>query len=211
MRRMVIIAFIVVSFLVVFYGILTLPPTIPIHFDMNGNPDSYGSKFTLLILPIVALLTYLGVPIIFKIDPYAKKIEPRKFVLLAIRDILVIFFSVVSIVAVLGAQRGYLFPNLMAALVSALLMVIGNYMPRLPHNWFVGIRTPWTLVSEHVWRRTHRVFGVAFFLLGLLMLVFSFISIEIWLWIMISGIILITIGAFLYSYLIYRQEVKANS
>ncbi len=211
MRRLVILAFLVVSFLVTIYGIIVLPSTIPIHFDASGNPDDYGSKFVLLLLPIAALLTYAGVPLIFKIDPYADKIEPRKFVLLAIRDILVIFFSAVSIIAVIGAFTGRISPNLIAVLVSALIIVIGNYLPRLPHNWFVGIRTPWTLVDERVWRETHRVFGVAFFLLGIVMLIVSFISIELWLWITIGGTLLITVAAFLYSYFAYKRHLESNS
>ncbi len=211
MRRAVVMGFILISFLVVIYGTITLPSTIPIHFDMSGNPDDYGSKFVLLLLPVAALLTYVGIPLIFRIDPYADKIEPRKFVLLAIRDVMVVFFSVISIIAVVGAYRGHISPNLIAVLVSSLIVVIGNYMPRLPHNWFVGIRTPWTLVDERIWRRTHRVFGVAFFLLGIVMLIVSFISMELWLWITIGGTLLITVAAFVYSYFAYRGLLKGDS
>ncbi len=211
MRRVVILIFLVVSFLVAIYGIIVLPSTIPTHFDASGNPDDYGSKFVLLLFPIAALLTYVGIPLIFRIDPYADEIEPRKFALLVVRDIMVIFFSAVSVIAVMGAFTGRIPPNLIAVLVSALFVVMGNYLPRLPRNWFVGIRTPWTLVDERVWRRTHRVFGVSFFLLGIVMLVVSFFSIGLWLWITICGVALITVGAFLYSYIAYRRLVEGNS
>ena len=67
-------------------------------------------------------------------------------------------------------------PMLIPVGVGLLLMVIGNLMPRMRPNWFMGIRTPWTLASESVWRKTHRLGGYCFMAMGVLMVAIGFVA-----------------------------------
>ena len=87
----------------------------------------------------------------------------------------------------LSAAIGYEFikvDNGVKLIIAVLFTVIGNLMPKFKHNYFIGIKTPWTLASEEVWFATHRLGGKLWFYGGLIMIIFSFIPGAV-----VSGII----------------------
>lgn len=92
--------------------------------------------------------------------------------------------------------------------VGILFMIIGNYMGKIKTNWFMGIRTPWTLSSEEAWNKTHRLGGKLFMLSGLLIAIDGFLPLNYRMPIFILAISIILIGTFLGSYLIYLKTKK---
>src|SRR5438477_258607 len=96
-----------------------------------------------------------------------------------------------------------------AAGAGVLLVVLGNFMGKVTRNFFVGIRTPWTLASEEVWLRTHRFGGRLFVLAGLVLLVSAFLGGG---WVVASiAIGLAAVLSVVYSYLIYRRVEGVES
>jgi uncharacterized membrane protein len=85
---------------------------------------------------------------------------------------------------------------------------MGNYMGKLKPNWFVGIRTPWTLSSETVWNKTHRFGGKVFMLGGLIMIITSIAPMSWRLPLFIADIIVLMLGTVGYSYFVYLKEKK---
>jgi len=93
-------------------------------------------------------------------------------------------------------------------LIGALMIVIGNSMGKLKNNWFIGIKTPWTLSSENVWNRTHRFGGWLFVLWGLALMVSWAFPEATGIAILFSGVFLVAFGSFFYSWWEYRKEMK---
>jgi uncharacterized membrane protein len=121
----------------------------------------------------------------------------------------IVAFLIALHVAALGVALGW--PIRLERLVlpgaGLLLIVIGNILPRARQNWFFGIRTPWTLSSERVWERTHRVGGYLMIVLGAMLVVAGFMS-EGWakLVIVVAAPVILTLGTFGYSYFLWRHE-----
>lgn len=93
-------------------------------------------------------------------------------------------------------------------LIGALFIIIGNYMGKIKYNWFMGIKTPWTLSSEKVWNKTHRLSGWLFILLGIIVIATPYLPDQVGLIVFFTSIIVVVAGSFAYSYYLYRIEKK---
>lgn len=188
-----------------------LPATVAMHFDINGQPNRFGNKSELiwgvLIMVFTAAGLYLLLKNIHKIDPKKSakfSTESMNKIALAI----VIFFTGLNILIVYSAVNGELaFHNLMLPFLGLFFAYLGNVMYSVKQNYFVGIRTPWTLESEDVWRKTHQLGGKLWFAGGLLIAIVTLLlnntaSFTFFL----SVIIFITIVPVVYSYMLFKKE-----
>lgn len=134
------------------------PETVAIHFDAAGNPNGYAGKaMGLLGVPAINLGIYFLMIILPRIDPAKKNyvlFEDKLWIIrLAIHALLTFIACLLFSYAL-----GYAFNmgKFIFYPVLLVLLILGNYMGNIRTNYFVGIRTPWTLANETVWRRTHR-------------------------------------------------------
>jgi uncharacterized membrane protein len=188
-----------------------LPPRVPMHWNVSGQPDGYSSR---LVAAVMLPLLILGLRGLFEVLP---RIDPRgesyrKFAgtySLLVNGLLV--FTGVLHLAVLGYALGapVRMDRVAAAGLGVLLIVIGNYITRVQPNWFVGIRTPWTLSSERVWHRTHRVGGWIFVAGGLLIVLTVFVPAGAALPILIGTVAMVVIVPTVLSYLWWKRERDA--
>ncbi|CAG9614055.1 Immunity protein SdpI [Bacillus rhizoplanae] len=93
-------------------------------------------------------------------------------------------------------------------IVGILFLVIGNYLPQCKPNFFVGIRTPWTLSNEEVWRKTHRFSGKVFIVLGIIMCLSIFAPVTWKSYIVLTTVLAGVVITMLYSYFAYKKEMK---
>lgn len=153
----------------------SLPDEVPLHFGADGQPDRWGSKSTLIYLPgLLPLGIYLLMKVIPLIDP-KNSIQKmgNKYHILSL--FLVGFMTVVAfLVITLGLGKSISTLPTIPALIGVLFIVLGNYMQSIKPNYFLGIRTPWTLESDVVWRKTHRLGGRLFMGGGILMVLVAF-------------------------------------
>lgn len=114
------------------------------------------------------------------------------------------FVLVIGLTTLL-AGAGFALPVPKVALLGAgaLLMVLGNYMGKLRRNFFIGIRTPWTIASEATWERTHRLGGKLFALAGVMVLLITAFGGPFWL--SIACILAVALMLVVYSFLVYRR------
>lgn len=173
--------------------------------------DRYGSKWELNLIPILLpLLIYAILTIVPLIDPQ-KKLNKMGKKLQAIKVILTIFMSILALVIIYYAKnQSFANPNYILLLVGVLYIILGNYFQAIKANYFIGIRTPWTLESEAVWKETHKIGGKIWFVGGILIVLSSLILDEqanLILFLIVTGII--TIIPMVYSYVLYRKEKKA--
>lgn len=182
-----------------------MPAHVPSHWNAAGQVNGWMSPFwavavwPLLMAGTGALLLVLPAisPRRFEIKPFAHTYE---VLLLAVEA----FLLVVGVCAMLaGAGYAVPIPRVVTLAVGALLVVLGNYMGKLRRNFFVGIRTPWTLANDEVWARTHRLAGWLFVVAGLLIVIVGIAALPVgWL---IGIVVTVAVIVYVYSYLIYRR------
>ena len=180
-----------------------LPAQVPIHFDLNGEPDNYSSKAVAgFLFPCLLAAFNLFVHFIMNADP--KKQNANKIIKLVGFWI----FPVVSLITVpitLFKGLGYNLPvvAICTALTGLLFLIIGNYLPKSRQSYTVGIRLPWTLDNEENWNKTHRFAGFVWVLGGLAIIINAFIaSFNILIIVTVLAVVL----PIVYSYLLYRKQ-----
>lgn len=189
-----------------------LPARIPTHWDLHGSPNGWGGPASAFLFPAVAT----GLAALFAVLP---RIDPRRAHWRAfseevgvIANVLVLFIGWIE-VAALGASIGWHidFRRSMLAGVGVLLAVIGNYLPRIRSNWWIGIRTPWTLESERVWRDTHRVAGRTFVAGGVVAAAGALLPELLGTAVMVVALLVTSIVPVVYSYLAWRRETAGRA
>lgn len=189
-----------------------LPGTIPIHWNASGEVDGWAARWPAAFLsPATATGIWLLMLFLPRIDPkrasYAKFRETYWLIVN-----LVVLFLAATEVATLGAALGWEIdmPAVTMASVGVLFLVLGNYLPRVRPNWWMGVRTPWTLSSDRVWRETHRVAGWTFAIAGIALLLAALLPSGVHLWV-IGGVVLLTVAVpVIHSYRLWRRESAAT-
>lgn len=185
-----------------------LPEQVPVHWNAYNEIDGWAGKGSALLmglLPLLMLLLFIAVP---KIDPKKENFVKHAGVYQMFAEMMTVFMGGVSWMVPLGALGIELPVGLLLNLLLGLIFVmLGNQMPRIRFNYSFGIRTPWTLASETVWKKTHRLCGFVFVLSGLVMMVSGFFTG----WVAMVGVILLLVGCVagsVYSWWLYEKEQK---
>jgi uncharacterized membrane protein len=146
-----------------------LPEKVPMHWNGSGEIDRYGDKKELvLMLFLLTGITYFVFLVIPKIDP-KQKLQNMGNKLNNLRLILGIFMSALALGIVYSTQQKSSNPGFLFVITGLLFTFLGNYFKTIKPNYFIGIRTPWTLENEEVWKKTHELGGKLWFVGGLLM------------------------------------------
>lgn len=182
-----------------------LPDQIPTHWNFDGEVDDYMSKpWGVAILPIAALLVFAIMRLIPIISPKGFRTDQFTDVVNVFTVTIVGFMSGIAILVLLEANGQDVRINEMTfAGVGLMFIVLGNYMGKVRKNFFIGIRTPWTLASDEVWSRTHRLGGKVFVLTGIFMIVNSFVHFPGQT--LVVAIVAAALIPVIYSYVIYRR------
>jgi len=190
----------------------SLPASVPMHYDLQGNVDRYGNKSELLImlgiLTAVNVALYLLLPNIYRIDPkkYAGENKDRLF---RITCAVVVFLSAVICMIIYSTVRGDIKQStrFMIPAMGLLFAIMGNYMYTIKPNYFAGFRLPWTLSNDENWRKTHLLGGKLFFAGGLLIAVCGlFTSFKTAIIILFTTLTITIIITCIYSYKLYKQQ-----
>ncbi|GAA4453116.1 SdpI family protein [Nibrella saemangeumensis] len=189
-----------------------LPESVPFHFGADGQPDRFGPKLGLVgIFGGMTVFLYLLFRLIPAIDP---KQNLNTSAYYKIRLVISVFWGVLMSFmwyAITTESAGESLLSYILAGAGLMLAGIGNVMYSIRPNYFVGIRTPWTLESETVWRRTHQKAAPVFVAVGLLAAVLALLlPLPVKVWAFMGSIMLVVFWSLWYSYYIYRQE-KAQS
>jgi len=190
-----------------------LPEIIPTHWNMDGQPDDWSSRaFGALITPVILLFVWGFARVLPAIDPRGANYAKFGGAFEAIFDSLMLFLLGMHIV-LLRAGLGYpvQIQRIAPFGIGVLLIVIGNLLPRCRPNWFVGIRTPWTLSSDRVWEKTHRIGGRLFVAAGFLIAVAALFWVQWVHVVLITSILLATAAVLIYSYLEWKREQSPAS
>ena len=185
---------------------------IAIHWDEQGVADGYGSRFMgIFFMPIMLVgvsLLLLGIP---QIDPLKKNIEKFRKEYYTFILIFACYFAFIHILTLLY-NIGLKF-NILAMMIPAMAgfyYYLGVMLGKAKQNYFIGIRTPWTLQDEDVWNETHVVGSKGFKMAAILALIgVVFPSLAIWF--LMIPLLLVAFYTIIFSYVAYRRKHKNNN
>lgn len=188
----------------------TLPNKVPVHWNWQGEIDRFGDKSELaLIALLLPLLTYVIFLIVPKVDP-KDKIKNMGGKYRSIKILTIVFMSVLTLFIIYTSKNQSISnPNYIVLLIGILFIILGNYLKTIKANYFIGIRTPWTLENETVWKETHKMGGMMWFIGGFIIVLGSLLldkKPNFILFFIITGII--TIVPIVYSYLKFKKLSK---
>ena len=189
-----------------------LPDPMASHWGPNDEVNGYVSKFWgVFLMPLITL----GMLVLFSVIP---SIDPLKANIAQFRDVfnlfitLIVAFMLYIYILSLRWNLGYTDFRMSQAMLPAmgiLFFFVGYMLRKAKRNFFIGIRTPWTLSSDRVWDETHRLGSVLFMISGALVFLGSFFGGMTAFWFLFAPLIASTLVTLVYSYLLYQREVKA--
>jgi uncharacterized membrane protein len=205
--RLAIIAGLVLTFLITIIAYPYIPDQVVSHWNAAGQPDGSMTKFWgLMLIPLIMTALVALFAVIPRIDPLRKSYETFRnyyegFVLL-----LVLFLLAVQLM-VISWNIGYqVSPNLLLpVLIGILFIYIGFLLDHAEQNWFVGIRTPWTLSSRTVWKKTHELGGKLFKISGIVCFAGLFFP-DLAVWFILVPTLTTAVVTVVYSYYVYTRE-----
>ncbi len=206
-------ALVLLAFLVTLWFYPRLPDPMATHWNARGEVDGYSSRFWgAFLLPLLLLGLAVLFYLIPRIDPLRENYPRFRTYYEAFILIFMLYMIAVHLWVLLWNMGVHLGVNLFVPLGMGLLFVfIGFLLERVEPNWFVGIRTPWTLSSERVWRQTHRVGGQVFKVMGVVVMVSAFLPSVYTVWVILAVVLAGALGLVIYSYVLYERERKAGS
>jgi uncharacterized membrane protein len=191
-----------------------VPQTVPMHFDLKGNVDKYGTKndFLILVLSLtfVNAIVYLLLTNIYKIDPkkYAAQNKER---LQRMAFSVSLYLSAIWIMLIYEISHNDVSMTMKFVFIAMglLFALLGNNMYNIKPNYFAGLRLPWTLENEENWKKTHHLAGRLWFFGGLFFAAIALLLNNEWAGYVGFAIlaVLILIPVF-YSYNLYRNQTK---
>ncbi|WP_264560277.1 SdpI family protein [Flavobacterium sp. N2270] len=182
-----------------------LPDKVPMHWNGAGEIDRYGDKKELVLMLVMLVgITYFVFLIIPKIDPKGK-LQNMGNKLNTLRMALTVFMSGLAIFILYSAQQKNSNPQLLFVIIGLFFAFLGNYFKTIKPNYFIGIKTPWTLENEEVWKKTHLLGGKMWFIGGIFMALTFVLPNKIQVYTFLGITAIITIVPVIYSYLEFKK------
>ncbi|MCX9025602.1 MAG: SdpI family protein [Candidatus Methanoperedens sp.] len=205
--EIIILVIIILSFAIGIYYYPQMPEKVASHWNTQGQVNGYTSKFWgLFLMPVIStgmLLLFILIP---RIDPLKSNIQEFRKYFDGFVVLIIGFLFYLHLLTIFW-NLGYTF-NMITFLSPALAILFyytGILIENAKRNWFIGIRTPWTMSSDNVWDKTHKLGGKLFKIAG----VFSILAIffdSIAIFIIVVPVIIVAIYTVVYSYFEYQKE-----
>lgn len=206
-KKILIFSIVVLCFVLGFFSYYLMPEKMASHWNIEGKVDGYVSKdFGVFFLPLFLLILVIILLLVPNIDPLKKNIEKFKDDYEMFIVLFTVFFFYLYVLTLLWNMETVF--NMNTALMPAFgifFYYIGVLLKKAKRNFFIGIRTPWTLSSDKVWDKTHKLGSKLFKLAGLLSILSIFFSKYSFFFVFIP-IISFTIILIIYSYYEFKKE-----
>jgi uncharacterized membrane protein len=205
--EIIILGMILLSFLIGIYLYPKMPEQMASHWNAQGQVDGYVSKFWgLFLMPFISLALFLLFILIPKIDPLKANIEKfRKYFDGFIIFTILFLFYLFTLTIFWNFGVKFSMNQVLPPAFGILFFYCGILIEKAKRNWFIGIRTPWTLSNDKVWERTHKIGGKLFKVVGII----AFLGIifpNYAFFLILFPVIAVSIYTVVYSYFEYRKE-----
>jgi len=200
-----------------------LPAQVASHWNAAGQVNGSMSRaLGAFLLPIIFIILATLLFAIPRIDPRRENIAKFRRYYDWFVAAFAVFFYYIYLLTLLwnlgggsgasgGVGSGVAPFNLSAAIIpplAGLIYIIGMILPHTEPNWFIGIRTPWTISNDAVWHKTHQAGGWAFRASGVIALAGIFFAPAVAIWFLVAPLIVSAVGLVIYSYVLYERGRK---
>jgi uncharacterized membrane protein len=207
-----ILAILPLVFTIVFYPML--PELVPMHWNIRGEIDSWSPKFPgAFVCPFIGIAVMVLIYVLPKIDPKKDNYKQFKLQYMYLMLFLELFFAVIqaAVISVSLGNKFFKIDVLIKIMVGVLFIFLGKIMPKIKSNYFVGIRTPWTIASDDVWAKTHIHGGKVWLIAGLFMAVLSLLPGDAISYISFALIMIAAFEPIIYSWVLFEKEKRKNN
>lgn len=183
-----------------------LPATMATHFGFDNEANGFSSKIVgVVVLPLILLGVHIFSALMISSDPRKQNISDKMYTLVLW---IVPFVSVFASGLVYSYNLGMKFNvSLFGSLFLGLIfIIIGNYLPKMRQNYTLGIKLPWTLANEENWNKTHRLAGIMYIILGILLIISIFIGKGNYLGPMLIVVIIAALIPGIYSFILHTRK-----
>ena len=197
------------SFVIGIYLYPQMPETMASHWNSRGEVDGYMPRFWgVFLMPIVSFVILLMFLLIPNIDPLKKNIQKfRKYFDWFILLLMIFLFYIHGLSLYWNLGNVFNMTVMILPALGILFYYIGILTENAKQNWFIGIRTPWTLSNKKVWDKTHKIGGKLFKIAGVIALLGLLLP-DYSMWLILAPILALVIYVILYSYLEYQKQTK---
>lgn len=187
-----------------------LPEEIATHWNLDGKPNGFSSRFEgVSIIPLITLALYVLMLVAPSLDPrkenYLKFLKAYRLIKLGL---FLFLLGIQLLVIVFNLGYNVNIGKITTLGLGILFALLGIYLPQIKHNYFIGIKTPWTLANEKVWHETHRLGGKLFLISGILIMLSVFLPDKPRFWLLMILLIGSSLIAMVYSYFLFKKENK---
>ena len=206
-KRIAVWAIALLPVLIALFAYPHLPEQIPLSWGFDGDV-SCGARWSILPLSAAGVLITALAPVFRRIDPKKSNYDRFSGAYSSFILLFDVFILCMTLLTLTEAFRPGTLPveTFVLAAVGVLITVCGNLMPKFKHNYFIGVRTPWTLASETVWYRTHRLCGMLWVIGGILLIVGAFLPSPFSYWLVLADCVLICVVPIAASYWYFKKE-----
>lgn len=156
-----------------------LPDKMATHFDSAGDPNGWSSKwFAVIGLPLFVTLVHVLCTVITEKDPRRAKYPEKMMKIIYWICPVISWLCEGTIISYGLGMEVQSMPQFVSLLMGVMFLVIGNYLPKVKQNYYLGIKLPWTYADEDNWNRTHRMAGKLWVAGGLLLILNMFVQIP---------------------------------
>ena len=190
-----------------------LPEQVPTHWNMEGEADDWSSRFFgAWLMPLMMAVILVVLRLVPHIDPRRANYEKFRgayeaIVILTMAFMLGLHLMLLAVAT--GVQVSL--ERVLPGAVGAFFIAIGVLLPRAHPNWFVGIRTPWTLTSDVVWEKTHKFGGILFTASGALTVAAALVAPRAATWVLIATGTVTAISVVAYSFVVWKRDKESRS
>lgn len=203
----VLLVIILFSLLLNFYFYPKLPTVMVTHWNMQGEADGYSPKlFGIFLFPVLLTFLFFMSMVIPRIDPLKKNMKTFQ---LQYMSFITVFFAFILYIQTMTIAWNiglvFDFVRFLTPAFTVLFFYLGILMKETKRNWFIGIRTPWTLSSDVVWEKTHALASTLFKTAAIIALggvIFPTLAI----WFMLIPILSSSLMLVVYSYIVFRKQ-----
>jgi uncharacterized membrane protein len=204
-------AIVVVSFVISFILYPSMPEQMPTHWDAQGQVNGHASKaVALFIMPVISFFLFLLFIAVPRVDPLKKNVAKFRnyfdgFIVAVFLFLFYLYF--LTMAWPLGFRFDMI--RMLSPAFGFLFYCAGILISKAKRNWFIGIRTPWTMSSDRVWDRTHELGGKLFKAAGIIAFFGVFFRDHV-LGFVLVPVIAAAVYTFVYSYFEYKKETKGR-
>jgi len=199
------------SIILASWGYSVLPQTVASHWNAAGEANGFSGKETSFLFPVLAVIIVILFNWLPKYDPLAHNIEKFGAEWQIFKVVMLVFFVYLQALF-LAYNLGFAFnfTQLLAPAFAALFYAAGVMLAKAKRNYFIGIRTPWTLASDLVWDKTHSIGAKLFKAVAVAFLVVGLLLPAMAIWVLLGLLLGVVLYLMYFSYSEWKKEKKGG-